>query len=181
MRCEYCGSDLVEVDNPMRREFRHRRGVVCTGRAPEFKETAENLNVAADVQGGLNPAASTTDHLAETEPLSNEYLERIRSNAETWREMHDVMPEELMDIDVLLAEVDRARAEAASLRARLDTAEGRIAAVAALHAPVDFPAFGGSLIAPVCEHCRREDGGRVGMSCPTMRIVKGLDGSGVSR
>lgn len=31
MRCEHCGGELVEVDNPMRREFRHRRGVVCSG------------------------------------------------------------------------------------------------------------------------------------------------------
>lgn len=29
--CPHCGSELVEVDNPMRREFRHRRGMECTG------------------------------------------------------------------------------------------------------------------------------------------------------
>jgi hypothetical protein len=26
MICPYCGKDLVEVDNPFRREVRHRRG-----------------------------------------------------------------------------------------------------------------------------------------------------------
>lgn len=31
--CPVCGSpDVVEVDNPMRREVRHRRGVPCPGR-----------------------------------------------------------------------------------------------------------------------------------------------------
>lgn len=34
MRCEHCGGELVEVDNPMRREVRHRRGVVCSGGRP---------------------------------------------------------------------------------------------------------------------------------------------------
>jgi len=29
MRCSRCGADLVEVDNPFRKEFRHRRGVEC--------------------------------------------------------------------------------------------------------------------------------------------------------
>ena len=30
--CPFCGSpDVVEVDNPMRREVRHRRGVACPG------------------------------------------------------------------------------------------------------------------------------------------------------
>lgn len=28
-RCPRCGSDLVQVDNPMRKEFRHRRGQEC--------------------------------------------------------------------------------------------------------------------------------------------------------
>jgi hypothetical protein len=28
-RCERCGAVLVEVDNPMRRELRHRRGTQC--------------------------------------------------------------------------------------------------------------------------------------------------------
>ena len=26
MDCPWCGKELVEVDNPMRREIRHRRG-----------------------------------------------------------------------------------------------------------------------------------------------------------
>lgn len=30
MICDDCGNELVEVDNPMRREVRHKRGVVCT-------------------------------------------------------------------------------------------------------------------------------------------------------
>ena len=29
--CPYCNSRLVEVDNPMRREIRHPRGIVCSG------------------------------------------------------------------------------------------------------------------------------------------------------
>lgn len=33
--CPDCGGELVEVDNPMRREVRHRRGVVCTPLTPE--------------------------------------------------------------------------------------------------------------------------------------------------
>jgi hypothetical protein len=37
MRCEHCGGDLVEVDNPMRREVRHRRGVVCSGGLPALE------------------------------------------------------------------------------------------------------------------------------------------------
>lgn len=32
--CPACGSRLVEVDNPMRREVRHPRGVVCDGKPP---------------------------------------------------------------------------------------------------------------------------------------------------
>lgn len=38
MKCESCGQDLVEVDNPMRREVRHRRGqeVNC----PKWREQA---------------------------------------------------------------------------------------------------------------------------------------------
>lgn len=33
LRCPYCGRELVEVDNPFRREVRHRRGeeVLCPG------------------------------------------------------------------------------------------------------------------------------------------------------
>ena len=27
--CRRCGGDIVEVDNPLRREFRHRRGQEC--------------------------------------------------------------------------------------------------------------------------------------------------------
>lgn len=169
---------------------------------------------------------STTDRLAETAPLSDEYLERIRSNAETWREMHDVMPEELMDIDVLLAEVDRARAHeqallahngvlvtevrfqaeradeqkglAASLQARLDTAEGRLAHFAAQHQPYDNmfrtcrtckDGYGEPRPWP-CEDALRLDlvGNCPGCAAPTLR---GVDrkcpqcdadlGSGVSR
>lgn len=45
MRCEHCGSELVEVDNPMRREFRHRRGVVCPGPASGMpRPTAEGAD-----------------------------------------------------------------------------------------------------------------------------------------
>lgn len=29
MICPTCGQELVEVDNPMRREVRHKRGVKC--------------------------------------------------------------------------------------------------------------------------------------------------------
>lgn len=29
--CPVCGGDLVEVDNPLRKEFRHRRGQQCIG------------------------------------------------------------------------------------------------------------------------------------------------------
>lgn len=31
MVCPWCGTELVEVDNPVRRELRHRRGVICPG------------------------------------------------------------------------------------------------------------------------------------------------------
>lgn len=34
MHCPRCGQELVEVDNPFRREVRHRRGVVCIDRVP---------------------------------------------------------------------------------------------------------------------------------------------------
>lgn len=39
MTCKHCGQVLVEVDNPMRREVRHRRGeeVNC----PEWRRRAE--------------------------------------------------------------------------------------------------------------------------------------------
>lgn len=50
-------------------------------------------------------------------PLSDAEMDRYQSHAEMWREMHDVAPEELMDIDVLLTEARRARAEASRLRA----------------------------------------------------------------
>lgn len=34
--CPACGSRLVEVDNPFRREVRHPRGIECDGIAPEL-------------------------------------------------------------------------------------------------------------------------------------------------
>jgi hypothetical protein len=41
MRCQWCGRALVQVDNPFRREIRHRRGeeVLCPG-PPEPTTTA---------------------------------------------------------------------------------------------------------------------------------------------
>lgn len=38
MRCSSCGKELVEVDNPLRREVRHRRGeeLMC----PAWREAA---------------------------------------------------------------------------------------------------------------------------------------------
>lgn len=30
--CPDCGGELVEVDNPLRREVRHKRGVICDWR-----------------------------------------------------------------------------------------------------------------------------------------------------
>jgi hypothetical protein len=32
--CDICGGELVEVDNPMRLELRHRRGVQCPRSEP---------------------------------------------------------------------------------------------------------------------------------------------------
>ncbi|WP_026923306.1 hypothetical protein [Glycomyces arizonensis] len=45
----------------------------------------------------------------DTTPLSDKALEDIRSHAQLWRAVHVVDPDELKDIDVLLAEVDRLR------------------------------------------------------------------------
>lgn len=46
MRCDLCGGELVEVDNPMRREFRHRRGAECSpgldAVAPEQRDAARD-------------------------------------------------------------------------------------------------------------------------------------------
>lgn len=39
--CPDCGGELVEVDNPMRREVRHRRGVTCTPLTPEQREARD--------------------------------------------------------------------------------------------------------------------------------------------
>lgn len=43
MRCWWCAGELVEVDNPMRREVRHRRGeeVLCPGPPNEGDVTVE--------------------------------------------------------------------------------------------------------------------------------------------
>lgn len=106
---------------------------------------------------------STTDRLAETAPLSDEYLERIRSNAETWREMHDVMPEELMDIDVLLAEVDRARAHEQALlahngvlvtevRFQAERADEQKGLAASLQARLDTAEEGARVVVRACDH-----------------------------
>lgn len=40
MTCEWCGQRLVEVDNPIRREIRHRRGdeARCPGPPLEVPE-----------------------------------------------------------------------------------------------------------------------------------------------
>ena len=87
--------------------------VIRPGRVPEFKETAEDLNTVTDVQE--SPAPSTTDRLAEAAPLSDEELalmERLWAGHQTY-------------VRQLLDEVYR-------LRARLDTAEGRLATVRSL-------------------------------------------------
>ena len=39
--CPVCGGDLVEVDNPLRKEFRHRRGVVCPSLVVSAGDTVE--------------------------------------------------------------------------------------------------------------------------------------------
>jgi len=151
MRCEHCGSDLVEVDNPMRREFRHRRGVVCTGPpSPEFKETAEDLNASPDVQVTVNGPESTTDRLAEIQarlktagpaiwgahydgghPILGPHWDlRLRDGQsailaggyDEWRPILDLICNAPDDLAHLLA-------ENASLRERLDTAEGQLAEI----------------------------------------------------
>lgn len=47
MRCSRCGADLVEVDNPMRKEFRHRRGTECAGSEPALEVESPHM-MAAD-------------------------------------------------------------------------------------------------------------------------------------
>lgn len=44
MRCQWCGRDLVQVDNPFRVEIRHRRGeeVLCPGPSAEPDPRAVN-------------------------------------------------------------------------------------------------------------------------------------------
>lgn len=54
--CEACGKELVEVDNPIRREIRHRRGeeVSCpawreaAGLPPYSHPTGNDANAADD-------------------------------------------------------------------------------------------------------------------------------------
>lgn len=41
MTCTRCGGELVEVDNPLRREVRHLRGVVCAGPLTAAEERAQ--------------------------------------------------------------------------------------------------------------------------------------------
>lgn len=41
MTCTRCGSRLVEVDNPMRREIRHPRGIDCSGPLTAAEEDAQ--------------------------------------------------------------------------------------------------------------------------------------------
>lgn len=66
MICEICGQDLVEVDNPMRREVRHRRGVTCTPRTQPSPELLAAMIPIPEGHRGFtfpdpvpSPAAST--------------------------------------------------------------------------------------------------------------------------
>lgn len=90
--------------------------VIRPGR--EFKETAENLNVATDVQDDLNPAPvpSDTDRLAEALDCVEEAL------TAPWEPafVHGTTGSEALQ---------QVRAEVASLQARLTAAEGQLAKI----------------------------------------------------
>lgn len=57
--CESCGKYLVEVDNPYRREIRHRRGeeVQC----PAWREAAGLPALTQGAPSGANPDARRRD------------------------------------------------------------------------------------------------------------------------
>jgi hypothetical protein len=43
MKCENCGLELIEVDNPLRRELRHPRGMECRPPRPTAEEYAQTM------------------------------------------------------------------------------------------------------------------------------------------
>lgn len=54
--CPTCHTELVEVDNPIRREVRHRRGVVCP---PEpLGPVSHKLTHALFSNGTMTPACT---------------------------------------------------------------------------------------------------------------------------
>lgn len=66
--CEWCGKELVEVDNPLRREVRHRRGedgAACPG---PFGIPEELRPTAAQAAAGLSgpPALAACPICSET-------------------------------------------------------------------------------------------------------------------
>lgn len=65
--CTRCGSRLVEVDNPMRREVRHPRGVDCPGPLAAAEEEAEAARWAELVAAGVGVAP---DHVPELPPFT---------------------------------------------------------------------------------------------------------------
>lgn len=63
MTCPWCARELVEVDNPLRREMRHRRGeeVACPGPPDDYDQAVADLAAAlAEEAGLLDTIASLT-------------------------------------------------------------------------------------------------------------------------
>ena len=51
MTCPKCGEELVEVDNPMRREVRHKGRVRCRGECGSGRGFHAPLNGCVEVKG----------------------------------------------------------------------------------------------------------------------------------
>lgn len=86
--------------------------------------TDQTTTRLAETATRLDAARNT--YYTELATLSDEALERIRSHARAWREAHDVHPDELMDIDLLLTDVDTYRAREANLLSRVGQLQGQL-------------------------------------------------------
>jgi hypothetical protein len=124
MECRWCNKPLVEVDNPMRREVRHRRGeeAACPG-PKDLGREAERSTVAGTENGGAPVVDASTDCAPRPPASDPPRLARARAwrdqTAGSWdRESTPADTDAVAntigwwkDVDCLLVEIDRLKDE----------------------------------------------------------------------
>lgn len=87
MRCSRCGAVLVEVDNPFRKEFRHRRGTECAASEAALNVPPPSI-MAADSWQDDEPRArhqtSGPHHIGDVDLAAADELAGRRAEVSRW-------------------------------------------------------------------------------------------------